>query len=397
MCAIQQKTMCNELQKLTETVRTHGMALRKIVFSKPADPMLVKAEAIPVLLKGEKVMQITRYLTDGKALHENVTPDLLPEKVAELATAFGQINLLANGGEVQVRCTKKGKWLFTGRIAATADAVEVRAHNKEKHYLIDAVDHADFLSRLGVCDREGRVFDKKRAKYRQINRFIELLDDVYDKLPREGKLTVCDLCCGKSYLTFAVYYYLTAVKGRAVHLYGVDRKADVIAYCKETAEVLGCEGLEFLAMDIMEFDPGTAIDLVISLHACDIATDVVLAYAIKKRAKVILSTPCCHHELFHTVKSAENDFILRHSILGQKFCDAATDALRLLHLEVAGYRAEAVELIDPEETPKNVMLRAVRSDKIEPHRRDIARQRLAAAETLLGCRLTLSKLLEEMD
>jgi hypothetical protein len=148
-------------------------------------------------------------------------------------------------------------------------------------------------------------------------------------------------------------------------------------------------------MDIMEFDPGTAIDLVISLHACDIATDIVLAYAIKKRARVILSTPCCHHELFHSVKSKENDFILRHSILGQKFCDAATDALRLLHLEAAGYRAEAVELIDPEETPKNVMLRAVRSDKIEPHKKEIAKQRLAAAETLLGCKLTLSKLLEE--
>ncbi|MBQ8287259.1 MAG: SAM-dependent methyltransferase [Clostridia bacterium] len=384
-----------ELQKLEETVRTHAHALRKIVFSKPADPAQGRAEAIPVLLKGEKVMQITRYLTDGKALHENVAMDALPEKVTEMAPTFGQINLLAVGGEVQVRCTKKGKWLISGKIAATAEAAEVRSHNKEKHYLIDAADHADFLSRLGVCDPSGRVFDKKRAKYRQINRFIELLDDVYGKLPREGKLTVCDLCCGKSYLTFAVYYYLTAVKGREVHLYGVDRKDDVIAYCKETAETLGCEGLEFLAMDIMEFDPGTAIDLVISLHACDIATDIVLAYAIKKRARVILSTPCCHHELFHTVKSEDNDFILRHSILGQKFCDAATDAIRLLHLEAAGYRAEAVELIDPEETPKNVMLRAVRSDKIEPHRRDIARDRLAAAETLLGCRLTLSKLLEE--
>lgn len=387
--------MSSELQKLGEVVRTHAKALRKIVFSKSADAALVKVEAIPVMLKGDRVMQITRHLADGKALHENVEMDALSEKVVELATAFGQINLLAAGGEVQARCTKKGKWLISGRIAATAEAAEARSHDKEKHYLIDAADHAGFLSCLGVCDKDGRVFDKKRAKYRQINRFIELLDDVYGKLPKEGKLTVCDLCCGKSYLTFAVYYYLTAVKGREVHLYGVDRKADVIAYCKETAATLGCEGLEFLAMDIMEFDPGTAIDLVISLHACDVATDIVLAYAIKKRAKVILSTPCCHHELFHTVKSQENDFILRHSILGQKFCDAATDALRLLHLEAAGYRAEAVELIDPEETPKNVMLRAVRSDKIEPHKKEIARHRLAAAETLLGCQLTLSKLLEE--
>lgn len=387
--------MYDELKQMERIISDHFAVIRKMVFSRPDDPALLRAEAIPVDLKGERVLQLTRYTADGKALHENYSASTAPAAFTELAAGFGQVNLIATTGTIQWRRTKKGKLISTGKIAAGAEVAEVRSHNKEKHYLIDAADHADFLSRLGVCDKDGRVFDKKRAKYRQINRFIELLDDVYGKLPKEGKLTVCDLCCGKSYLTFAVYYYLTAVKGREVHLYGVDRKADVIAYCKETAETLGCEGLEFLAMDIMEFDPGAAIDLVISLHACDIATDIVLAYAIKKRAKVILSTPCCHHELFHTVKSAENDFILRHSILGQKFCDAATDALRLLHLEVAGYRAEAVELIDPEETPKNVMLRAVRSDKIEPHKKEIAKQRLAAAETLLGCKLTLSKLLEE--
>ena len=253
-----------ELQKLEALTQTHLSVLRKVVFSKPADASVVKAEAVPVTLRGEVVFQISRYMTDGKALHENITPDAFPVKVREMAEGFGQINLLSGSGEVQVRCTKKGKWLYSGKIAADAQAVEVKSHNKEKKYLIDAAEHSGFLSKLGVCDENGRVFDKKRAKYRQINRFLELLDDVYDKLPRDGKLTVCDLCCGKSYLTFAVYYYLTAVKGREVHLYGVDRKADVIAYCKETAEQLGCEGLEFLAMDIMEFDPGTAIDLVIS-------------------------------------------------------------------------------------------------------------------------------------
>ena len=387
--------MSAELDKLEGLVATHCSALRKVVFSKPNDADTVKAEAIPVNLRGEVVMQISRYMKDGKALHENVAPDAFPAKVREMAEGYGQINLLSAGCEVQVRCTKKGKWLYSGKIAADTQAAQVKSHNKEKNYLIDAQQHSAFLSRLGVCDENGRVFDKKRAKYRQINRFLELLDDVYGKLPTEGKLTVCDLCCGKSYLTFAVYYYLTTVKGREVHLYGVDRKADVIAYCKETAEHLGCEGLEFLAMDIMEFDPGTAIDLVISLHACDIATDIVLAYAIKKRAKVILSTPCCHHELFHTVKSEDADFILRHSSLAQKFCDAATDSMRLLHLEAAGYNAEAVELIDPEETPKNVMLRAVRSDKIQPHKKEIAQTRLAAAEVFLGCKLTLTKLLEE--
>ena len=375
--------MCDELKALERIVANHFAVIRKMVFSRPDDPALLKAEAIPVDLKGERVLQLTRYTVDGKALHENFTADRAPAAFAELAEGFGQVNLLATSGSVQWRRTKKGKLLQNGKLSTTAEAAELRSHNKEKHYLIDAADHTEFLSRLGVCDKDGRVFDKKRAKYRQINRFIELLDDVYGKLPREGKLTVCDLCCGKSYLTFAVYYYLTTVKGREVHLYGVDRKADVIAYCKETAETLGCEGLEFLAMDIMEFDPGTAIDLVISLHACDIATDIVLAYAIKKRAKVILSTPCCHHELFHTVKSEENDFILRHSILGQKFCDAATDALRLKLLEANGYRVAALELIDPDDTPKNVMLRAIRRDDNDTAARERAMAEYRAARAFL--------------
>lgn len=388
--------MTEHIQKIEGLFASHLMQLRKVVFSRFVDAAVLRAEARPVELKGERIFQLTTFMTDGKAIHKNYTLAEVPSAFAALACErCRQTNLLAVDGECEIKLSKKGKLFISDRIVSDAEVASAAAHNHEKRYLIDAKEHSKFLSALGVCDRDGRVFDKKRAKYRQINRFLELLDDVYGELPSDGILTVCDLCCGKSYLTFAVYYYLTALKGRKVQMYGVDRKTDVMAFCSALSEKLGCEGLTFLAMNIEDFTPPAAIDLVISLHACDIATDIVLAYAIKQKAKVILSTPCCQHELFHTVKSSELDFIMRYSILGQKFCDAATDALRALRLEAEGYQTEALELIDPEETPKNVMIRAIRSKKIQPRKKELAAEKYRAALTLLGVRPTLDKLLEE--
>lgn len=387
--------MTEHITKVESLFNDHLMQLRKVVFSRFVDATILRAEARPIELGGERIFQLTTFLTDGKAIHKNYVLSEVPSAFAALACeGCRQTNLLASSGECEIKRSKKGKLFIADRIPADTAVAAAVAHDHEKRYLIDAKEHARFLSALGVCDTNGRVFDKKRAKYRQINRFLELLDDVYGELPAEGILTVCDLCCGKSYLTFAVYYYLTALKGRKVQMYGVDRKADVMAFCSSLAEKLACEGLQFLAMNIEDFTPPAAIDLVISLHACDVATDIVLAYAVKQKAQVILSTPCCQHELFHTVKSPELDFIMRYSILGQKFCDAATDALRALRLEAEGYQTEALELIDPEETPKNVMLRAVRSRKIQPRKREIAMEKYTAALTLLGVRPTLDQLLD---
>lgn len=389
--------MSEQLQKTEALISSHLMQLRKVVFSRFADASILRAEARPIELGGERIFQLTTFMSDGKAIHRNYTLAEAPSVFASLAVeGCRQTNLLAAVGECEIKLSKKGKLFIADRIAADSESASAASHDHEKRYLIDAREHSEFLSALGVCDKDGRVFDKKRAKYRQINRFLELLDDVYGELPSEGVLTVCDLCCGKSYLTFAVYYYLTTLKGRRVQMYGVDRKTDVMEFCSALAKKLSCEGLTFLAMNIEDFTPPAAIDLVISLHACDIATDIVLAYAIRQRAKVILSTPCCQHELFHTVKSPELDFIMRYSILGQKFCDAATDALRALRLEAEGYQTEALELIDPEETPKNVMIRAIRSKKIQPHKKEKAMEKYRAALTLLGVRPTLDRLLGEV-
>lgn len=383
------------IQKVEALFTAHLMQLRKVVFSRFIDTAVLRAEARPIELSGERIFQLTTFMTDGKAIHRNYTLSEMPSAFAALAVeGCRQTNLLAKDGECEIKLSKKGKLFIADRIPKDSEVVAADAHDHEKRYLVDSRAHSAFLSALGVCDPSGRVFDKKRAKYRQINRFLELLDDVYSELPPEGVLTVCDLCCGKSYLTFAVYYYLTALKGREVQMYGVDRKKDVMEFCSALAEKLNCRGLTFLAMNIEDFMPPAAIDLVISLHACDIATDIVLAYAIKQKAKVILSTPCCQHELFQSVKAPELDFIMQYSILGQKFCDAATDALRALRLEAEGYQTEALELIDPEQTPKNVMIRAVRSKKIQLHKKEQAMKKYRAALTLLGVRPMLDKLLD---
>lgn len=182
---------------------------------------------------------------------------------------------------------------------------------------------------MGVSDANGRVHDKKQPKFRQINRFLELIRDTESALPATGCLHICDLCCGKSYLSFAVYHYFTAIRHREVHMVGVDMKADVMDACNDIARDLGMTGLSFLCADISLYESDEPVDMVISLHACDTATDLVLGKAIEWKAKVVLSTPCCHHELNRTLNCPELEFIARHSLLRQKLCDAATDALRL--------------------------------------------------------------------
>jgi SAM-dependent methyltransferase len=224
------------------------------------------------------------------------------------------------------------------------------------------------MALLGISDKNGRVHDKMQGKFRQIHRFLENLQVIYGELPAEGTLTVYDLCCGKSYLSFAVYHYLTTVLGREVDMLCVDLKADMMDYCRKTAETLGFHGMRFLCEDIRKLPKEGDVHLVISLHACDIATDIVLAKGIDSGSKVILSTPCCHHEMMHQLKPTGNttDLLLEHSILKQKFADAATDALRCKLLQINGYDVVALELIDPEETPKNVLIRAVRAKNPNP-------------------------------
>lgn len=338
--------------------------LKKLVFSRPVDGDVVRAAGVLCRIGGKVVLQVETLHSDHKATHENLPLDRTTENLLAARFAhFSQVNLLTSGGDAELRRTKKGVEVLLGasklrrRLEDTSlETVEIGGNNKEKNRILTGAE--PFLVRLGVSDKNGRVYDKKQAKFRQINRFLELIADVQQALP-EKRIRILDLCCGKSYLSFAVYHYFANVLHYEVSMTGVDLKPDVIAYCGEVAEDLGFDGLEFLCGNVGAYVTDDKPDLVISLHACDTATDMVLERAVTLGAGVILSTPCCHHELNHTLNCPTLDFVARHSMLRQKLCDAATDAMRLLLLESKGYEVAALELIDPDDTPKNVMLRAI--------------------------------------
>ncbi len=340
--------------------------LKKAVLSKPRDKKILKASAEPFISSGEVRIKLTEYLRDGKAVQRIISAENAPETLCDMAfDSYGEINLIAGGKTLTLMISEKGKTHFSGGLDGAKVVELASGQDKNKNYILTPERGGEFLSVLGITDQNGRVRDKKQAKYRQINKFLEQLEAVRDKLPREGKLTVCDLCCGKSYLTFAVYWYFTAVLGREVDMYGVDLKPDVIEFCTELKDRLGWDGMHFSCGDVSKFVPPSPPDLVVSLHACDVATDYVLLGAVKSGARVILSTPCCQHDLNSKMKCKELSFLTEHSVLKQKLASAATDALRAKYLEIHGYSVTVCEFIDPEETPKNILIRAVKHSSRE--------------------------------
>lgn len=369
---------------------------KRIVFSKPKDTSVKKVSAALFSAKGGEFMQFESFAADGKATHFNVAKNEAAAYAADLGEGFGQINIITTAGECQVLTSKKGKRTVVNRISrADAPKAETASHDKDRGYIIPEGKPCDFLCKLGVMDENGCVFDKRRAKFRQINRFLEIVRDVKDQLPADD-IYVLDLCCGKSYLSFALYYYLTVILGKKVKMTGADLKADVIEYCSDVARKCGFDGLDFVCCDISTFDPERNPDLVVSLHACDIATDIVLATAVRTGARVILSSPCCHHEMAKQLPhdDVELGFIFREPILRQKFCDVATDALRILRLRAEGYDACGLEFIDPEETPKNLMIRAVKKTSAEQKAKKY-REEYKSVVNRLSVDPTLAKLLDK--
>ena len=378
--------------------------LTKVTLSKCHDRAVSRATLTLRLVRGAEVLQLETLRTadvadaavNGKrpvqASHDNIPLDAAAERLTTLSGEFDQINLMTTLGACELRRSKGGKETLLGATpirrgldagAPAPKRITLTGNDHVKRRILSGSE--PFLIELGISDQNGRVHDKKQAKYRQINRFLELIRDVESHLPADGVLNVADLCCGKSYLSFAVYHYLTAVRGRSVRMVGVDMKAEVMEDCNRLAEALGMDGLTFVCADVTKFDFGAPVHMVISLHACDVATDIVLDKAVEWKAKLVLSTPCCHHDLNRRLDSPALGFIAEHSMLRQKLCDAATDALRLKKLEANGYEVCALELIDPEETPKNIMLRGIlrRDPASEPCRR-AARDYAEAYEFLTG-------------
>ena len=395
-----------------------AQVLSKAVFSKCRDKAVSRGTLTLKRLKGEVVLQLETLRTADaadtevnrkkpvQAAHENLAPAEAADRLTALAGEFDQINLMTTVGDCEFRRSKGGKETLIGatNVRKALDGspvggsnpppkITVGGNDKVKRHILSGAE--PFLIELGVSDASGRVHDKKQAKYRQINRFLELIRDVEAQLPAKGTLHIADLCCGKSYLSFAVYHYFTAVRGRTVRMVGVDMKAEVMEECNAIARNLNMDGLEFVCGDVTLYEfpcdaEGGAVHMVISLHACDIATDIVLDKATEWGAKVILSTPCCHHDLNRRLNSPALGFIAEHSMLRQKLCDAATDALRLKKLEACGYDVTALELIDPEETPKNIMLRGIhRYDPASSRCQKAAEEYRAAYAFLTGKQVTL--------
>ncbi len=348
-------------------------ALKRLTLSKPADGAEYQRLSFVLFASADGTVAVASEgrLADGRVIRKNHAAGALFDLLLPLADGYKQGDLAVGDAQASYMISKKGKVSAVGEgrvrsaIDSGASAELSQGNDRKKNYIFSGDEK--WLIALGISDRDGRIHDKKQSKFRQINRFTELLDDIYAKLPAEGTLNVCDLCCGKSYLSFAVYEYLTSHKGRQINMLGVDRKRDVIDYCNSAAERIGAAGLRFVAADISDdevyvnaFGEGAIVHLTVSLHACDIATDIVLRRALEMRSEVILSTPCCHHELYGKLKCPSLGFITAHSMLSGKLNDAVTDGLRVKMLDVEGYKVETVELVDPEETPKNTLIRAVR-------------------------------------
>lgn len=334
--------------------------LQKLIFSNP----FRKAEEYKKIIienKG-KNYQIAKY-TDKQVFHENIVQEDLLERCLVLAeNRYKQINGMSATEEHIILVSKKGNCTYKVKKIAT-DAVKLSAkqqgHNRQKNYILKEGMNIAPLVDMGVFTKDGKVVNAMYDKYKQINRFIEIIDDEVSNLKVE-ELNVIDFGCGKSYLTFVVYYYLAEVMNLKVNMIGLDLKEDVIKKCNQAAEKYNYTNLKFEVGDVNGFKAPFDVDMVITLHACDTATDFALYNAIQWNAKMIFLVPCCQHELNKQMKPENLTILSRYGIIKERFSALATDAIRANLLEYSGYKTQLLEFIDFEHTPKNILIRAVR-------------------------------------
>lgn len=353
-----------------ELVKTafYERIIKKIIFSRPVDSEIKKVYGRVCEYRGGYILQLEYFLPGNTVSHKNISPEELENTISALLSEYNQANLITTLGDAEWKVSKSGKDVILGNdkilraLGNTPDGFSRAGEtlDKAKNYILRGDE--EFLILLGISDKNGRVHDKKQGKFRQINRFLEHINDIYSNLPSDNELLIYDLCCGKSYLSFALYYYLTAIKCRRVRLIGIDLKRDVIKWCNDTALSLGFSGMSFIYDDVKNTPKDAECDMVISLHACDIATDIVLRCAVELNARVILSTPCCHRYLLDKLDYEPFSAITRHPHLKGKLSEILTDALRGAYLEDNGYSVKIVELTDPENTPKNTLIRAIKRD-----------------------------------
>lgn len=348
-----------------------------------------KVKVRPILKKDTLLFQLESF-QNNQAFHENMEVEKACEKLLEHMENMKQMQLDTQGCSYSVLISKKGKVTIKNKLKKGDRKKINMSHDRKKKYVLEEGIPVPFLQDLGVMTQEGKIVHAKFDKFRQINRFLEFIEDILPELDKDRELTILDFGCGKSYLTFAMYYYLHELKSYDIRIIGLDLKKDVIRHCNELSEKYGYEKLKFLEGDIADYTGVNKVDMVVTLHACDTATDYALAKAVGWDAKVILSVPCCQHELNRQIKNEVLEPILKYGLLKERMAALITDGLRAEYLEREGYTAQILEFIDMEHTPKNILIRAVKNKKKKGQGDDAIRR----CEAALRVTPTLGRLLD---
>lgn len=364
-----------EKRKLVEAVREFlDEYLIRIIISNPVEKQGVcKVKIRPLKQNGLLVFQ-SEELIGTQAFHKNLSADDCAEYVADfLDGTLKQLELESGKGQVRILISKKGiPGIKIKRSQQKMTAFPlVSDHNRKKNYILREDTPVPFLVDLGVMTQEGKIVKSRYDKFRQINRFLEFIEDILPKLHKDRENVIIDFGCGKSYLTFAMYYYLHEQKGYSIRIIGLDLKQTVIDHCNRLSEEYGYDKLKFYHGDIASYEGVDQVDMVVTLHACDTATDYALEKAVRWGASVILSVPCCQHELNKQIANSVMTPVLQYGLIKERVAALYTDALRAEILESQGYRTQILEFIDMEHTPKNILIRAVKQGEKKKNQKQI--------------------------
>ncbi|MBQ8592134.1 MAG: SAM-dependent methyltransferase [Lachnospiraceae bacterium] len=348
-----------QLRKLLE--ESINEQLYQMILSNARDKEAIsKAKVRPVMLQKELYFQISRFV--GKqVLHQNCTKaELVKEVFSMMKADFKQIEIETMSYKATGLISKKGTVTIKKKRHTEEKAPVDMSHNRSKQYILQEGTVVDFLVDLGVQTKEGKIVKSKYDKFRQINRYLELVEDIMLELPKDRAIQIIDFGCGKSYLTFALYYYMHILQKRDVNIIGLDLKEDVIRTCNALKDKYGYNKLRFIPGDISSFEDMDNVDMVVTLHACDTATDYAIAKAVAWDAKVIFAVPCCQHEVNKQIENEMLAPVLKYGLLKERISALLTDGIRANLLEQMGYDTQVVEFIDMEHTPKNVLIRGVK-------------------------------------
>ena len=386
----------NQIEELLKRVLT-SLLVDMVISGARGGGDFIKIKVRPVMIRDSLYFQVSRY-TDKQVFHENMTAeDALETLSGWILHDFRQAQIRMQDEMVTVLVSKKGKATIKSKKAACVETQNLE-HNRKKQYIIEEGTAVPFMIDLGVMTESGKIIRTRYDKYRQINRFLEFIEDILPELPTDRTVHIIDFGCGKSYLTFAMYYYLKVLKHYDIRITGLDLKQKVIEDCQALADRYGYDGLQFLCGDIADYNGTDEVDMVVTLHACDTATDYALYKAVKWHASVILSVPCCQHELNRKMQCETLSGAFQYGLIKERTAALMTDAMRGQLLEMKGYKTQLLEFIDMEHTPKNILIRGVKSKGLLPKAaRKQQMENYQKCRDFFGAELTLEKLFKEME